>query len=390
MKRVVPTLAVAAFALVAGSCDVIGLFTGDQGGYAPEPESFNVALFEQNLVAQVGTQWDGYAYAISRNGQLVGSDGFGDWVRGTIEADITTPIYGASVNKFVAAIGVMKALQLNPGIDLDDTIDGFLPPPWGGVTAPLSSFIQGVTIRQLLTHTSGIPGPTANTFDSDYDTLKGIAQNGIGQAPAAGTVYSNANYGFLRVFLSSMNGASYPAGFSDEQLEGVIINNYRIFMENEVFALAGVDGAGIRPTVTASAALYYQWNNGQAPWTIGDRSANLASGGYYFSVRDLAQLLAWVNHSEQVISKEMRDLMYDNFFGLSDGQAPPLSPNGLHGFYYSKAGALISNNRGMRAIVAILPLGVEVVFMANSRGGTLDGTATLRNAIFAAYDAAWE
>ena len=389
MARFLFITEIAVFVLLAGSCEMGGIFSGGQGGYAPELESFNIDLFEQNLVSQVGTQWDGYAYAINRDGQLAGSDGFGDWVRGSMAADITTPIYGASVNKFVTAVGVMKALQLDPGIDLDDTIDSYLPDVWGAAV-PLSSFIQGVTIRELLTHTSGIPGPTANTFDSDYATLKDIAQNGLGQPRATGTVYSNANYGFLRIFLSTVNGASYSSVSTDAQLEGLIIGNYRDFMENEVFDLAGVGGAGITPTVTESAARYYQWNNGQAPWTIGDRSANLGSGGYYFSVRDLAQLLAWVNHSEQVLSKEMRDLMYDNFFGLSDGQAPPLSPNGAHGFYYSKAGSLINNNRGIRAIVAILPLGVEVVFMANSRGGAMDGTATLQNAIFAAYDASWE
>jgi CubicO group peptidase (beta-lactamase class C family) len=201
MARILHVTVIALLALLILSCDS-GLFAGGGGGYAPEPESFDVNLFEQNLVSQVGTQWEGYAYAINRNGQLVGSDGFGDWIRGSMEADITTPIYGASVNKFVTAIGVMKALQLNPDIDLDDTIDGYLPDVWspaGG--GGLSSFIQGVTIRELLTHTSGIPGPSANTFDSDYDTLKGIAQNGIGQAPAAGTVYSNANFGFPRTVL---------------------------------------------------------------------------------------------------------------------------------------------------------------------------------------------
>ncbi|HKJ84522.1 MAG TPA: serine hydrolase domain-containing protein [Spirochaetia bacterium] len=391
MKRIVPIVLVAVFALVAGSCDILGLFTGGGGGYAPEPDSFSIDLFEQNLIAQVGTQWVGYAYAINRNGQLVASDGFGDWVRETVSADTTTPIYGASINKLVTAIGVMKALQLDPGIDLDDTIDGYLPDFWspaGG--GSLNSFIRGVTIRELLSHTSGIPGPTANTFDSDYATLKDIAQNGLGQAPAAGVVYSNANYGFLRIFLATVNNASYSAATNDTDLENIINGNYRDFMEREVFDLAGVGGSGVNPTLTDSVARYYQWNDGQVAWAIGNRSANLGSGGYYFSVRDLAQLLAWVNHSEQIISSEMRDLLYDNIFGLSDGQAAPQNPNGAHGFYYSKAGALISNNRGVRNIVAILPLGVEVVFMANSRGGAMDGTAALQNAIFAAYDAAWE
>ena len=93
---------------------------------------------------------------------------------------------------------------------------------------------------------------------------------------------------------------------------------------------------------------------------MGDRErwANLTSGGNYFPVRDLAQLLPGVDHSEQDISKEMRDLMYGNFFGISDGQPPPQSPNGVNG-YYSKAGAL-------------------------------DGTVAQRTAIFAAYGIAWK
>ena len=388
MKRLVRILVVAGFAFAVGSCDIIGLVTGGLGKTAPDPPSFDVGLFEQNLVNQVGTQWDGYAYTINQNGQLVASGAFGNWVRGGMAANITTPIYGASVNKFVAAIGVMKALQLNPDIDLDDTIDGFLPPQWSA-TGSLDFFIRNVTIRQLLTHTSRIPG----SFNSDYATLMGIAQNGlvqnnVPQPPATGTAYSNANYGFLRIFLSTVNGASYGS-VPLAELEDSIIVNYQSFMKTNVFDRAGVAGAGITPTVAPSAARYYQWNNAQDPWTIGDRSWSLASGGYYFAVRDLAQLLAYVNHSNQVISKQMRDLMYANFFGLSDGQAPPLSPNGQFGFYYSKAGALTNNSRGMRAIVVILPQKVEVVFMANSSGGAMDGTVALRNAIFAAYDAAW-
>lgn len=74
-----------------------------------------------------------------------------------------------------------------------------------------------------------------------------------------------------------------------------------------------------------------------------------------------------------------------------DGFAYVISQNGTHGWHYSKGGSLIDRvGRGVRTIVAILPLGVEVVFMANSRGGTMDGAATLRNAIFTAYDNAWE
>lgn len=56
MKRVALIVVVAVFALAAGSCDIMGLFTGGQGGYAPEPLGFDVAVFEQNLVNQVGTQ----------------------------------------------------------------------------------------------------------------------------------------------------------------------------------------------------------------------------------------------------------------------------------------------------------------------------------------------
>ncbi len=374
--------------VLIASCELISPL----GKQSPQVQTLNLDTFEQTMLANIGQQWDGFAYAINQNGNLRRSDFFGLWDRSGTSADLTTPIYGSSINKFVAAVAVMKVMQNNPGVDLDNGIAGFLPPAWGA-TNDLSAFIQTVTIRGLLTHTSGIPGPQAGTFNSDYTTLRNIAQNGLGVAPAAGYAYSNANYGFLRMFIASMNGASYWG--TDQQMENTAIGEYRMFMENEVFSLAGqlsdVGTAGIAPTTNPSSALYYLWNQTSGGWVIGDRSANLASGGYYFSVLDLAQFLAYLNHSEQIITAANRQILYDAFFGLSDGAPPPLSPNGARGWYYSKAGSLADGTgRGNRNVIAILPGGIEVVFMANSRGGVMDGTGVLRNAIFAAYDASWE
>ena len=81
-------------------------------------ETFQLDLFEQNLIDYVnwgGNAPIGWAYAITQNGLLVRSDGFGNAVQ---EPDGTTAamtsdkeINVASVTKFYTAIVVMQLLE---------------------------------------------------------------------------------------------------------------------------------------------------------------------------------------------------------------------------------------------------------------------------------------
>ena len=116
--------------VLIASCELISPL----GKQSPQVQTLNLDTFEQTMLANIGQQWDGFAYAINQNGNLRRSDFFGLWDRSGTSADLTTPIYGSSINKFVAAVAVMKVMQNNPGVDLDNGLAGFLPPAWGATT----------------------------------------------------------------------------------------------------------------------------------------------------------------------------------------------------------------------------------------------------------------
>ena len=94
---------------------VISCEESNQSDIKTNTETFNLDLFEQNLIDYVNWGGDspiGWAYAITQNGQLVRSSGFGNAVQ---EPDGTTTamtenkeINIASVTKFYTAIVVMQ------------------------------------------------------------------------------------------------------------------------------------------------------------------------------------------------------------------------------------------------------------------------------------------
>jgi CubicO group peptidase (beta-lactamase class C family) len=142
-------------------------------------------------------------------------------------------------------------------------------------------------------------------------------------------------------------------------------------------------------------AMYYRFNSLTAGWAIGDRSNFTGEGGFYISPVHYAKFLAFLNHTQSIIQPSTRELMYENFLGWSDSPTPENAPLGNYGRYYFKSGALCSSNgtctgQGVRNMIASFPYNdVEVVFMANSRGGNMDSGTALRNMLMSAYDNAW-
>ena len=92
--------------LCDGVLTLLGSPTDDDiDQFAPEPSSFDIGLFHTDFLNQVGSQWTGFAYSISQNGRLAYSDGVGSWDVTGVAADETSKVYGASINKYVAAMG---------------------------------------------------------------------------------------------------------------------------------------------------------------------------------------------------------------------------------------------------------------------------------------------
>jgi CubicO group peptidase (beta-lactamase class C family) len=154
----------------------------------------------------------------------------------------------------------------------------------GGIVPGLPPYARAVTIRQLLTHTSGLPdyedfvpaGQTAQVHDADVPAL--IARAAAPKfAPGERYDYSNTGYALLALAVERASGQRYAS-----------------FLRERVFVPLGMRGtvaheAG-RSTVARRAFGYTVDSSGAVRRTDqSTTSAVLGDGGIYSSVADLAR-----------------------------------------------------------------------------------------------------
>lgn len=198
----------------------------------------------------------------------------------------TTAFNIASVSKPFSAMAVVR-LARRQGIGLDASARALLP--W------LPATLSTVTIRQLLTHTSGIVRDvrTGNEDDPKAEEYRArIARAEPAAEPGARFEYSNTGYAVLGW------AAEAAAGMSFERL-----------LAREVFEVAGLSGARYRtPLAESDRAKPYRWVAGQLePETY--VSGGFASGGIVMSTRDFAAF-GQALQDGRLLSAEERELVW--------------------------------------------------------------------------------
>jgi len=180
----------------------------------------------------------------------------------------------ASVSKQFTAAAI-EILAERGALSYDDPITRFLP--------SLPPYAQTITIRQVLTHTSGlldyeelIPA-TATEQVNDADVLQMLEGTTRTEFPPGSRYrYSNTGYVFLGLIAAKASGMSFPA-----------------FLKSAIF-----DPLGMRDTVAhvegadTIAHRAYGYAQKDGVWTRRDQSitsATLGDGGIYSSIDDLAK-----------------------------------------------------------------------------------------------------
>ena len=184
-----------------------------------------------------------------------------------------TIFQSGSLGKMFTATAVM--LQVEDGkLSLTDSITKFFP------GAPASW--RGITVRHLLTHTSGIPDYTTSTFDyrKDYseDELTRFAfQQTTEFPPGARWNYSNTGYALLGFIVHKVSGQFYGDVLAERVFKPLGMTTARVINEADI---------------VPNRAAGYQLIDGQVKnqdW-VAPRLNTTADGSLYWSLRDL---LAW-------------------------------------------------------------------------------------------------
>ena len=156
----------------------------------------------------------GFAIGVVRNGKLIFAKGFG-----VAKLGVNTPItskslfHMASVTKTFVATAVMQLVEKGK-IDLDAPLIRYLP-----YFRLNDERYRTITIRQMLSHTSGIPDTVNYNWDKpEYDAgalerfVRSIADQKLVFAPGEKFAYSNTAYEILGDVIAKVGSTGLSTG----------------------------------------------------------------------------------------------------------------------------------------------------------------------------------
>ncbi|TMM56797.1 beta-lactamase family protein [Maribacter algarum] len=239
----------------------------------------------------------GVAAAYAVDGEIIeqATAGYTDKDTGKL-LDSNTKMRMGSIAKTMTALAVMQLVEREK-IDLDAPIQTYLP------DYPKHKKTQ-ITIRHLLSHTSGISGykdgresNTTTEYPTLYDALSLFKDRDLLFEP--GTQYSYTTYGY------TVLGAI---------LEKVTEQTFEAYMHQNIFVKAGMTHTGVEKfgEVLENESKLYTRNNGKGkakPAKENNLSNRIPAGGFYTTIGDMLKFGdAVINHTlvKKETLKEMR------------------------------------------------------------------------------------
>jgi CubicO group peptidase (beta-lactamase class C family) len=182
----------------------------------------------------------------------------------------------ASVTKPIAGLAIMALID-DGHLLLDDSIARYLP---GFAESDKAS----VTIRELLTHTSGIPGqiPLYRWCTTPDELAAAIRSVPVAHAPGQGVIYSSQGFIVLGLVAEALTGTRLDTVIADRVTGPAGMTQTR-------FRLSAAD------RTRAAATEDCPWRGGLVQGTVHDENAEVLGGvaahaGLFAPIADLARL----------------------------------------------------------------------------------------------------
>jgi len=224
----------------------------------PEDTGSEIAAAIDSVLREASRDGSGYAIVVEIDGNVMLSSGYGYADRGnSIPFKTTTVAQIGSLSKQFAATAILQLAE-EGAVDLDKPIGSYIP---GLITAAAD-----ITIKQLLTHSSGLPEYCGDDFErvSRDGFVRACLSSPLQFEPGTGTAYSNAGYSAIAAIVEFSTGRS----FEDYLLESVLRPNGlastdHIFSGDHdlEFALGYLDGREVDNIADRVRALGDEWWN---------------------------------------------------------------------------------------------------------------------------------
>lgn len=269
MRRTVVAAAVLACGMVSGAA-------AQSGGAAFPTDAVN-RFVESELARQ---RIPGISVAVLRGDSVVLMRGYGFAnIELHVPASDSTIYQSGSVGKQFTSAIVMQLV--NEGrIKLDDPITKYFPEG--------RDVWRGITVRHLLTHTSGIPDYTGGKVDyrrayTEDQLVRMAAQEKLIFRPGERWSYSNTGYLMLGALVRRVTGRFYGDVLKDKLFGPIGMKTARVISEADI---------------VPNRADGYELVNGEIKnqdWVSPELNTT-ADGALYFTVRDMAAWAVNLNH----------------------------------------------------------------------------------------------
>jgi CubicO group peptidase (beta-lactamase class C family) len=249
------------------------------------PAEINSSALRAAIQSEVAQGFAG-AILVARGGRPVVLESHGS--EGGVAMHPDTRFWISSMGKqFVSA--ALLSLQDEGRLSLDDPLSRWIP------DAPADK--RGITIAQLLAHTSGLPqGYRGEQATSNEEAARDILATPLADQPGRRFIYSNENYQLAAAIVERASGRTYREFVSQRFFDRLRLGN---------IGIASGPGSGVAPTRggTPRRLLEPQWG----------------IGGHYASIRDL---FAWVRalRSGRILSTGSRERLFTPVVALGEGQ----------------------------------------------------------------------
>ncbi|MGI9034997.1 MAG: serine hydrolase domain-containing protein [Pyrinomonadaceae bacterium] len=246
----------------------------------------------------------GAVIAVIKNGKIIKAEGYGlASVEFNVPATKETVFEIGSISKQLTAAAVMLLVEEGK-INLDEKISKYLP--------DTPAAWEKVTVRNLLTHTSGIKTYTglsgfelSKRLNRD-EFIKALSQYPLDFEPGANWKYSNSGYNLLGFIIESVTGKSYWD-----------------FMCERIFKPLGMNKTTDRDprNIILNRATGYEWENNKLVGRDYDLTDVFSAGAIVSTVLDLAKWDAALR-DDTLLKKESKAQIWTPFV-LNDGKPYP-------------------------------------------------------------------
>ncbi len=361
-RRRWPTVLAAVLALLAAVVAIVAF--GVRATPAPARGGSIEELVDRELSASGAP---GVAYAVVTDGEIayVGAQGVAE-VGSSREVTPDTPFVTGSISKSFTALAVMQLVEAGK-VDLDTQVSRYL----GGFSGQPAA---AVTIRQLLSHTSGFSTLQGNTSATGTNAKDDLARRVdlLAEVTPAGEpddrwAYSNANYEILGRLIEVVSG-----------------QDYQTYVATHIVKPIGMDSSFV-----ADGQFHESMATGHRPWfgtkrpipaTTTDRGT-APQGGVIASARDLARYAqVMMNGEDDVLSAD----------GKAQMMRPASAATPFYGFgwFLDPGDGTVSHSGtspGFETLATMVPADKKAVIVLVNAGSGLGfaETTQLRNAVTA-------